>query len=59
VITINCDNEVFNGAECGNELARILGSLPDLFEFESKRTIARRHGANPKRLHDKNGETVG
>jgi len=59
VITIDCDNEAFDGADCGNELARILRPLPDLFEFESKGTIARRYGANPKRLRDINGNTVG
>ena len=59
VLTIDCDNEAFDGADCGAELARILRPLPDLFEFESKSTIARRYGANPKRLRDKNGNTVG
>jgi len=59
VITINCDNEAFNGHDCGTEIARILRPLPDLFEFESKSTIARRYGANPKRLRDVNGNTVG
>ena len=50
VITIDCENKAFDGADSGNELARILRPLPDLFEFESKSTIARRYGANPKRL---------
>jgi hypothetical protein len=59
MITINCDNDAFRGADCGIELARILRPLPDLFEFESKSTIARRYGANPKRLSDINGNTVG
>jgi len=59
VITIVCDNEAFDGADCGKELARILRPLPDLFEFESKGTIARRYAANPKRLRDVNGNTVG
>jgi len=59
VITIDCDNEAFNGQDCGTEIARILRPLPDLFEFESKGTIARRYGANPKRLRDVNGNTVG
>jgi hypothetical protein len=40
-------------------ISRILRALPDLFEFESKSTIARRYGANPKRLRDINGNTVG
>jgi hypothetical protein len=59
VITIDCENEAFDGADCGNEVARILRPLTDLFEFESKSTIARRYGANPKRLRDVNGNTVG
>ena len=59
VITIDCNNDAFNGADCGNELARILRPLPDLFEFESKSTIARRYGANAKPLRDTNGNTVG
>jgi len=59
VITIDCDNEAFDGADCGNELARILRPFIDLFEFESKSAIARRYGANPKRLRDINGNTVG
>jgi hypothetical protein len=59
VITIHCDDAAFDGADCGNEIARILRELPDLFEFESKSTIARRYGANPKRLRDRNGNTVG
>jgi hypothetical protein len=59
VITIDSDNEAFNGADCGNELTRILRPLPDFFEFESKRTIVGRYGANPIRLRDKNGQTVG
>ena len=58
VITIDCDNEVFRGADCGNELARILRPIPDLFEFESKSTIARRYGANPKRLRDSTNNSV-
>ena len=59
LITINCDNEAFDGADCGSEIARILRPLADLLDFESKRTIARRYGANPMRLRDKNGNTVG
>ena len=60
VITIDCENKAFDGADSGNELARILRPLPDLFEFESKSTIARRGiGANPKRLRSTNGNTVG
>jgi hypothetical protein len=59
MITINCDNDAFRGADCGNELSRILRALPDLCELESKSTIARRHGANPKGLRDINGNTVG
>jgi hypothetical protein len=59
VITIDCDGEAFNGGDCGNELARFLRPLPDLFEFESKSTIARRYGANPKRLRDSNGDVAG
>ena len=59
MITIDCDNDAFRGADCGKELARILRPLPDLFEFESKNTIARRYGTNPKPLRDINGNTVG
>ena len=59
VLTIDCDNEAFDGADCGTELARILRPLADLFEFESKSTISRRYGSNPKRLRDINGNTVG
>jgi len=59
VITIDCDNEAFDGADCGSEIARILRPLADHLEFESNRTIARGYGATPKRLHDKNGNTVG
>jgi hypothetical protein len=59
VITVDGDNDAFSGADCGNEVARILRPLADLLEFESKRTIARRHRANPKRLLDINGNTVG
>jgi hypothetical protein len=59
LITIDCDGEALNGVDCGNELACILRPLPDLFEFESKRTIARRYGTNPKRLRDSNGDAVG
>ncbi len=59
IITIDCRTEPFWGAYCGNELARLLRQLPDLFEFESKSTIERRYGPKPKRLRDKHGTTVG
>ena len=59
VITIDCETESFNGADCGNELARILRLLPDLFEYESKSEIVKRYGVKPKRFRDKNGHTVG
>jgi hypothetical protein len=58
-IVINCNTEAFNGADCGSEIARILRPLPDRFEFESKSAIVRRYRTHPKRLRDKNGETVG
>jgi hypothetical protein len=57
-IVINCETEAFNGEDCGTVIARILRPLPDLFEFESKSTIASRYGTSPKRLRDKNGKTV-
>ncbi len=59
VIRIDCDSEAFNGADCGSEIARILRPLADRLEFESKNTIASRYGHKPKRLRDKNGNTVG
>ena len=59
IITIDCRTQAFRGADCGNELARILRPLPDLLEFRSKSTIARRYGPKPRRLRDKHGTTVG
>jgi hypothetical protein len=59
VITIDCDNDAFNGADCGSELARILRPLPDMLEFEPKNKIARRYGTKPKLLRATNGDTVG
>jgi hypothetical protein len=59
IVIFDCDNEAFNGADCGNELARILRPLPELLEFESKSTIARRYGTRPMRFRDSDGNTVG
>jgi hypothetical protein len=59
VTPIKCDNGAFAGGDCGNELARFLRLLPDHFEFESKSTITKRDGVNPKRLGDSNSQTVG
>jgi len=58
-ITIDCRTEAFRGADCGNELARLLRRLPELFEFESQSALMNRYGPNPKRLRDKHGTTVG
>jgi hypothetical protein len=59
VITINCDNEAFNGQDCGHELARILQIVTDRVDLESKSDLIRGYHGDPKSLLDINGNRVG
>jgi hypothetical protein len=60
VITINCDVEALNGADCGTELARILRQLARKLEFQSKEYLAPRAGKRHRiRLVDHDGIAVG
>jgi hypothetical protein len=59
VLTIDCDNEAFNGADCGCELSRILRRLVNVLEFAPKSAIGRRYRATPMRLRDREGNMIG
>jgi hypothetical protein len=60
VITIDCENEAFNGADCGTELARILRLLANKLELQSKEYLTPRPGRrNRIRLVDHDGMPVG
>ena len=59
VITIDCDNEAFNGQDCGRELARILKIVTDRVDLESKSDLIRGYHGDPKSLFDTNGNRVG
>ena len=60
VINVDCDNEAFNGADCGSELARILRQLANKLEFEPKEILTPRPGSHIRiRLVDHNGNPVG
>ena len=59
VITIDCDNEAFNGQDCGRELARILQIVTDRVDLESKSDLIRGYHGDPKSLFDTNGNRVG
>ena len=59
VITIDCDNEAFNGQDCGTEIANILNRIMRSMEFESKKELRREYGDKPRKLADTNGNTVG
>ena len=58
VITINCTG---SGGSMGRTAETNLLAFCDRFalEFQSKSTIAKRYGANPNRLRDSRGKTVG
>jgi hypothetical protein len=60
VITINCENEAFNVADCGSELARILRQLANKLEFQPRANLTPPPGRRKRiRLVDHNGDTVG
>ena len=59
VITIDCDNEAFNGQDCGTEIANILNRIMRSMEFESKKELLRAYRGKPHKLADTNGNTVG
>ena len=46
VITIDCDNEAFNGQDCGTEIANILNRIMRSMEFESKKELVARMAAS-------------
>ena len=59
-ITISCENEAFNGADCGSELARILRLVATKLEFQAKEYLTPRPGTrNRIRLADHDGLAVG
>jgi hypothetical protein len=60
VITIDCDNEAFNGADCGSALARILRQLASKLEFQAKEYLTPRPGQRHRiTLADHDGMPVG
>jgi len=54
-----CDNSVFDGKDCGRELARVLQIVTDRVDLESKDDLIRGYHGDPKSLFDINGNTVG
>jgi hypothetical protein len=60
VITIECENEAFSGADCATELARILRQLANKLEFQDKEYLTPRPGKRRRIwLGDHNGIAVG
>lgn len=48
VITIYCDNSVFNGNDCGREPARILQIVTNRVDLKSKSDLMRGYLDDPK-----------
>jgi hypothetical protein len=59
VITIKCNTEAFNGADCGFELARILRVVTERVDLMPKEKLLSLYRRGPRRLHDHDGKTVG
>lgn len=55
-ISIRCDNEAFEGENCGSEVARILRKLADAIDYDHREGVAAIGNAP---LMDVNGNTVG
>ncbi len=59
IVTIDCDNEAFRGADCGSELVHLFESYANDLEFVSQDDILNVYSPKPAPIFDRNGNRVG